>query len=106
VHLFDHTLVSAIREQTPVAPDWNQRVAVWLAVLCYGWQTAPSLKQWRRTLLKSQDVIFSWSDPLPFFAQFRMLWHVLKLSRQQKLNLIQATTYDIEWNQRLEETWV
>lgn len=103
VHLFDWNLVSAITDKREVFPDWNKRVSVWLAVLCYGWQSAPSLKQWRRTLLESQDVIFSWRDPLPFFTQFTMLWHVMKLSHQEKLSLIEGTTHDIEWNHSLED---
>lgn len=103
VHLFDEKLIPAIVDKVAVAPDWNKGVAVWLAVLFYGWQSATSLKQWRRTLLKSRDVIFSWRDPLPFFTQFSMLWHVMKLSRKENLSLIEGTTYDIEWNHSLEE---
>lgn len=99
VHLFDEKLVSAIVDKDTVMPIGDKQVAVWLAVLFYGWQSAPSLKEWWRILRDSRDVVFSWRDPLAFFSQFSMLWHVMKLSWKQKCSLMEGTTYDIEWNQ-------
>lgn len=103
VHLFDESIVSAIVGRVAVSPLIEKRVAVWLAVLVFGWQFAPSLRRWLRSLRDSQDVIFSLRDPLPYLAQFMMLWHVSGICRREHLNLIQATTFDIEWNSRKEE---
>ena len=97
VHLFDEGLVSAIVDKTTISPVWGKQVSVWLAVLCYGWQSTP-LKRWLQTLIQSRDVIFSRTDLMPFLAQFGMLWHVMRICREQKCSLIEGTTYDIEWN--------
>lgn len=100
VHLFGDDLVDAICEHSMVAP-LEKNVAVWLALLCYGWQSAPNIREWLVRLLNSSDVVFDLRDPLPFLAQFMMLWYVVRLSKRHNLNLIEATTYDIEWNQQV-----
>jgi predicted ATP-grasp superfamily ATP-dependent carboligase len=103
VHLFDDGLVDALRDQAAqtVRPPQQKSVAVWLALLLYGWQSAPSLEKWFKRLTSSRDVIFDRADWQPFFAQFSMFVYMLRLSRCQHINLIEATTFDIEWNEPL-----
>jgi predicted ATP-grasp superfamily ATP-dependent carboligase len=103
VHLFDDRLVDALCNQAVeiVHPIPQKAVAVWLALLLYGWQSAPSLKQWLKRLGSSQDVIYDRTDWRPFLAQFSMFVYMLSLSRREGVNLIEATTFDIEWNEPL-----
>jgi predicted ATP-grasp superfamily ATP-dependent carboligase len=100
VHLFDESLVDALCNQTAeiIRPVPQKAVAVWLALLLYGWQSAPSLKKWLQRLSASHDVIYDRADWRPFFAQFSMFVYMLSLSRREGVNLIEATTFDIEWN--------
>lgn len=74
---------------------------VTLAMLVYAAPHLKSLKKcmsWFKCLLKGKDVVFRWSDPLPFFTQFLLLINFFNISQKKKLSLIKATTHDIEWN--------
>ena len=79
----------------------NQPPMLSLAMLLYGLSSIRSfsdLLNWFKCFLKGKDVIFRWNDPLPFLAQFSSMVNFLKISRRNKLSIIEATTYDIEWN--------
>ncbi|RAL24487.1 ATP-grasp domain-containing protein [Thermoflavimicrobium daqui] len=72
-----------------------------LAMLTYGLRSVRSLfdfKQWAKTFLGSQDVIFRWNDPLPYFYQGLSLFSLWRMSRCLGISMIEATTYDMEWN--------
>jgi len=47
---------------------------------------------------KSKDVIFSWSDLLPFVLQTLSLYEISFIKFKNRISLIEATTHDIEWN--------
>lgn len=49
-------------------------------------------------LKKAKDVVFSWTDLKPFTQQFSSLYHFYVLSRKKGISLLEASTYDIEWN--------
>ncbi len=71
------------------------------AMLIYGLPTAlkkNNVRQWLKTFFASNDVILNYTDPLPFLLQFRSLLAYWKLAREKKISLIEASTFDIEWN--------
>jgi predicted ATP-grasp superfamily ATP-dependent carboligase len=71
------------------------------AMLIYGLPAAwkkHNMRQWLKTFFSSSDVILSYKDPLPFLLQFRGLLSTLKLARKNGISLIEASTFDIEWN--------
>ena len=75
-----------------------------LAMLIYGLPGVRSLAsflKWVKCFFVGKDVIFRWSDPLPFVAQFLAVLNFLKISRKQNISIIEATTHDIEWNGNL-----
>lgn len=49
-------------------------------------------------ILRSKEVIFSPRDPLPSLYQFGCLSYSLWLKRSHRLNILETTTWDIEWN--------
>lgn len=72
-----------------------------LAMLIYGLPGIRSLSsflKWANCFFAGKDVIFRWSDPLPFMAQFFSVLNFFKISRRQNISIIEATTHDIEWN--------
>jgi hypothetical protein len=71
------------------------------AMLIYGLPAAlkkNNVRQWLKTFFASNDVILSYTDPLPFLLQFRSLLAYWKLAREKNISLIEASTFDIEWN--------
>ncbi|MBA4493399.1 carbamoylphosphate synthase large subunit [Paenactinomyces guangxiensis] len=72
-----------------------------LAMWSYGLFSVRSFSQWRnwiKSLLAAQDVVFRWRDPLPFICQFLLLIYFWKQSRRHQISMLEASTYDIEWN--------
>jgi hypothetical protein len=104
IHLFDTTLIDAFCNQVDevIRPTQQESVAVRLALLLYGWRSAPSIGAWLKCLASSRDVIYDRVDWKPFFAQFLMFIYMLILSVRTGLTLIEATTFDIEWNDAYE----
>jgi hypothetical protein len=71
------------------------------AMIFYGLMDAfrkNKLGLWFSTFFTSRDAIFDFKDPLPFLLQFRSVLSYLKLSREQKISPLEASTFDIEWN--------
>ncbi len=100
----DNSLVQAIKGNAsdgliePRDSVWQQ---VFVAMLFFGLGDALKkrkigsyLQQW----LTSRDVVFRWSDPLPFLALPLTLGELYWLSLRRRVNLRQATTVDIEYN--------
>ncbi|MFV9506354.1 MAG: hypothetical protein AB4911_17525 [Oscillochloridaceae bacterium umkhey_bin13] len=50
------------------------------------------------TGLATPDVLFRPDDPGPSLAQVAQVAHFARLAAQQRIGLLAATTYDIEWN--------
>jgi len=62
-----------------------------------------ALRGWAATFARSRDVVFSPRDPLPALLQLFSLAPFAATSLRHGLSLLQASTYDIEWNgERLE----
>jgi len=84
-----------------VTPIDNGSHMLSTAMLIYGLPAAfrkKDVKQWAKTFFTSDDVILDFKDPLPFLLQFRGLLATIKLAREQGISLLEASTYDIEWN--------
>ncbi|MCA9837227.1 MAG: hypothetical protein KC422_09930 [Trueperaceae bacterium] len=55
-------------------------------------------REWLEVFGSSRDALFRWADPLPALLQGLAIWPFLELAWQKKLSLLEASTYDIEWN--------
>ena len=56
------------------------------------------LRRWAAAFANSRDVVFNWRDPLPALLQGLSLLPFAAWSLRQHISLIEASTYDIEWN--------
>jgi predicted ATP-grasp superfamily ATP-dependent carboligase len=84
-----------------ITPIDNSSHMLSAAMLIYALPAAfkkNNLKQWVKTFFNSNDVILDFKDPLPFLLQFRSLFSYLKLARKEGISLLEASTFDIEWN--------
>ncbi|MFN8411727.1 MAG: hypothetical protein U0Z26_05015 [Anaerolineales bacterium] len=54
--------------------------------------------EWFKTFFTSDDVILNFKDPLPFLLQLRSLLATRTIASRQKISLLEASTFDIEWN--------
>lgn len=94
--IFAHPDSSAL-----ISPKPNVRRMLTLAMWSYGLKSVRSIRQfwdWLITCSSSQDVVFRWNDPLPFFTQFHLLFYFSKVSRTVGISMLEASTHDIEWN--------
>ncbi len=104
LHCFDSCLlIDAILGRTDVlleaGPGSSHMIGA--AMLLLGFQDAMakrSLLRYLRNVFTSKDVIFRWTDPLPWlgipFTAGELCWVALR----ERKTLQQASTYDIEWN--------
>ncbi len=104
-HLFSHDprLVEALlgNATSLITPTPNRPAMLALAMLLYGpanVRSSAQLRQWIGTLLCGRDVIFRRDDPRPWFAQFATLYQFWRWSVQNRVDMVTATTLDIEWN--------
>lgn len=106
IHLFteENNLASAFfnTNNDIIYPTETSRKQIAVGMLIYGWRTQPSYNvtwsNFAKTLLSSQDVIYSWKDPLPSFMAPRISYMYWKLSKVLKKPLPAMFTHDIEWN--------
>jgi hypothetical protein len=84
-----------------ITPIDNSSHILSAAMLIYGLPAAfkkKNMTAWIKTFFTSNDVILDYKDPLPFFLQFRSLFAYWKLAREKGISLLEASTFDIEWN--------
>ncbi|MBD1371448.1 carbamoylphosphate synthase large subunit [Hazenella sp. IB182357] len=106
VHLFTNlTLAQAFlipeKITNPIVPPSSQSSMLTLAMLTYGFQSSLSanrLREWLKTMMTTPDIIFRWRDPLPFFQQLWMLIYLYTTSKRKRISMLEASTWDIEWN--------
>lgn len=58
----------------------------------------------RKEIRDSQDVIFQWTDKMPFFLQILSIFEITFLKFRKKISWLEATTGDIEWNGDINST--
>lgn len=108
IHLFhsaDH-LEQAFFNQTDniILPQSQHKSMVALAMLLYGLPSAvlsQKIYQWTADFLTARDVVWSFTDLLPFIHQNMILQEFYQLSQLHKISMIEATTLDVEWNGEL-----
>lgn len=111
IHLFrsEDRIDQAFFQEKPmqiIRPKPASKAIISLAMLTYGLCSIRSwskLKHWFRLFIGGPDVVFRLRDPKPFFQQFPLLWWHLKVSRQRRITMLEASTHDIEWNGREEQ---
>lgn len=91
-----------------ITPQKTKQVAIYrrncmliVPMLTIGLMSMRSFKQFKsycRILTQSQDVLFNRKDMKPFFYQIVSYGAFYKIARQKRISVIEATTYDIEWN--------
>lgn len=55
-------------------------------------------KNWIGVFRRSQDIVFSPADPMPFFHQLLIVKTFYAICRKNGTSILEATTHDIEWN--------
>jgi hypothetical protein len=84
-----------------ITPIDNHAHMLSAAMLLYALPTAVlhgEFSSWLKTFFSSDDVILNFKDPLPFLLQWRAILATWSIARRQKISLLEASTFDIEWN--------
>ncbi|MEZ4885037.1 MAG: ATP-grasp domain-containing protein [Chitinophagales bacterium] len=79
----------------------NNNWMIFFGLLLYAAPNVKSIKEIKNLFLDiktAKDVVFSWADLKPFTKQFSALYYFYHLSKQQNISILEASTYDIEWN--------
>ncbi|MUG99514.1 ATP-grasp domain-containing protein [Scytonema sp. UIC 10036] len=105
IHLFDRAdgLERAFFNNTNsiIQPKVGQRTAIAMAMIVYGLPSAIGsgrLGGWLNMFVRTKDVVFRLSDPLPFFHLWIVLFQFIQMSCRSGLTLQQVSTQDIEWD--------
>ncbi|MNT73537.1 hypothetical protein D3C72_2122550 [compost metagenome] len=72
-----------------------------LAMGLYALPTVRSLSQlgaWSKAVTTSREILFDWQDPRPALGQVASLAELWRTSRRHGVSLLEASTWDIEWN--------
>ncbi len=84
-----------------LTPAPGQRAILSLPLLLYGPRQIGSLAdlaRWTALLFAGRDVLWQSGDPWPWLLQGLPLLNLLFWRYRHKLDLLSASTYDIEWN--------
>jgi len=103
IHLFDakDALMPFHSASKICYPKAENRMMLALAMLSYNLVEQRSLTNFRDlidAMRQADDVVFSWKDLRPFFAQFLSVLHFYKIAKQNNISILEATTHHIEWN--------
>jgi hypothetical protein len=84
-----------------ITPIDNSSHMLSAAMLIYALPAAykkNNVREWAKTFFTSNDVVLDFKDPLPFLLQFRGLLSTMRLAREKRISILEASTFDIEWN--------
>ena len=106
LHLFEENglLVDAIKgsaSERLLEPDDQTCKQVAVAMMSFGLKDAVKKNQlglYLRKLIASPDIVFRWSDPVPFLALPLTLGELYWIAVRNRMSLQQATTADIQWD--------
>ena len=109
IHLFEDAekLANLLNEENegffkqPLYGNPTNKWMIFFGLLLYALPKTKSIKEKKNLFLdikRAKDVVFSWEDLKPFIKQFSALHHFYRLSKKQGISLLEASTYDIEWN--------
>lgn len=86
---------------TIIQPQPGRRVMLTLPMLVSGlgrrW-SRQQWRQWRESLRSAEDAIYRHYDRMPAYGQLRLLWAAWRISRRERISIVEALTHDIEWN--------
>lgn len=85
----------------PLRPQAKRAAMLSLAMGLYGLPSVRSLRQlgaWGKAIITSREILFDWKDPLPALGQMTALAELWRTSRREGISLLEASTWDIEWN--------
>ncbi|SHE80657.1 ATP-grasp domain-containing protein [Seinonella peptonophila] len=74
------------------------KLAMWSYGLAQACRSPKHFQHWLKAMWRSKDTLFRLSDPAPLWGQIRCLFSLYRKSSQQKLPILDTSTYDIEWN--------
>ncbi len=105
VHLFgpEDGLVEALlgsRDAT-ARPRATTRSMLGLAMIAYALPKVRSLgalASWTTAFHSAQDALFRRQDPRPLWQQVILLASLARIAKRERISLIEASTWDIEWN--------
>ncbi|MCP4440363.1 MAG: ATP-grasp domain-containing protein [Aureispira sp.] len=103
IHLFD-AKDAFMPFQKPYGvcyPKPENRMMLTLAILAYSLpevRSFPAFLKLLKYMTKAEDVVFSWQDLRPFFAQLFTIFHFYRIAKQNNISILDATTHHIEWN--------
>ncbi|KAB8129181.1 ATP-grasp domain-containing protein [Gracilibacillus oryzae] len=102
IHLFDRLPVheAFLGTTTETITPQNSSRMLTAAMLTYALPNIKQhgMKQTMNAIAAANDIVWDWHDPAPFFKQMQSLLYFWQLSRGQKINLTEATTFDISWD--------
>ena len=84
-----------------INPKSNTSAMLSAGMLIYALPTAlrnRGFLKWLKAFFSSRDFVFRWDDPMPALLQGRSLLHYFKFAHKNKLSLLDASMFDIEWN--------
>ncbi len=86
---------------TIIQPQPGSRVMLTLPMLVSGlgrrW-SRQQWREWRQAFYRAEDAVYRRDDRLPAYGQLRLLWSAWRISRRERISMVEALTYDIEWN--------
>lgn len=80
------------------APDVSGLQAVKAAMWLYG--PRQNLTNFWSDMVRAQDVLAWPDDPVSTRRQLVAMWEIARIAMRQRIGMVAATTYDIEWNGR------
>ncbi len=103
LHLFDDSLIEALTGETNglIEPVDNLNQMIRIAMIVFGLKDAfakRNLNRYIREMVWGKDVLFRWTDPLPFLGLPLTLGELCWMAIRGPMSLQQASTDDIEWN--------
>lgn len=105
VHLFgpEDGLVEALlgTHDETARPRPTTRSMLGLAMIAYALPKIRSLgdlSSWTAAFRAAQDALFRWEDPKPLWQQVMLLASLGRIAQRERISLIEASTWDIEWN--------
>jgi hypothetical protein len=84
-----------------ITPADRQSHMLSTAMLLYGLPSSlinGEFSLWLKTFFSSNDVILDFRDPMPFIMQIRSILATSAIARRENISLLEASTFDIEWN--------
>ncbi|MBK7318422.1 carbamoylphosphate synthase large subunit [Candidatus Villigracilis affinis] len=84
-----------------ITPTGDRSYMLSAAMLLYGLPAAlrhGGFRDWVKTYFSSDDVILDFKDPLPAVMQLRSVLATRAIAKRENISLLEASTFDIEWN--------